>query len=550
MYFEDRENIRKPGQQGNQLRTRRDPGEYRERRGQEAQEQTVRRVRRTAPHSMQRNGIRYNEDGNGQERGSQIRFRSRPVEASYEEEFDEELQRHDPVRQGRRSSGRRRRRKPLRTVIILFVILCLLYAAWIYVKPMIGAKYWTVAVFGVDSRDGNLGKGALSDVIMVASINRRNGDIKIVSVYRDTYLKIDKDGTYHKLNEAYFKGGHEQALQALSENLDLKIDDYVTFNWASVAKAINALGGVDIDISDAEFSYINAFITETVNSTGIGSVQLKKAGANHLDGVQAVAYGRLRLMDTDFNRTARQRKILELAMDKAKKAKMKTLADIAADILPELSTSMDAGDISELAGNIKRYNIADSSGFPFARTTMKIGKMDCVVPATLNSNVTELHKLLYDLDTYTPSVTVAGISQHISDKTGIKDPQAAAEEAEIGGGTALKKSSKKSAETAEAPVVKQEETKTAETAESTETESTAEETIETLEKTTESNETAEETKKSSTDSGKNSTQGPASEKPAETGETAAGPGQDAGNGNSDGGSAEGPGNELANADAG
>ena len=107
-------------------------------------------------------------------------------------------------------------------------------------------------------------------------------------------------------------------MKALERNLNLHIDDYATFNWKAVVDAINVLGGVDIEISDKEFAYINSFITETVNSTGVGSYQLEHSGMNHLDGVQAVAYARLRLMDTDFNRTERQRKVLGQAMEKAK----------------------------------------------------------------------------------------------------------------------------------------------------------------------------------------------------------------------------------------
>ena len=168
--------------------------------------------------------------------------------------------------------------------------------------------HWTVAVFGLDSRDGNT-DNALADVQMICSIDRATGEIKLVSVYRDTYLKIDSEGTYHKINEAYFKGGHEQALYALEENLDLDIDDYAAFNWKTVAEAINVLGGIDLEITNAEFDYINSFITETVESTGIASVHLTQPGMNHLDGVQAVAYSRLRLMDTDFQISYKKVKI-------------------------------------------------------------------------------------------------------------------------------------------------------------------------------------------------------------------------------------------------
>ena len=219
------------------------------------------------------------------------------------------------MERGRTSAGRqqgqmakRRKKGRWKGILLLLLVAFIGYGAWLFLHKPTG--YWNIAVFGVDSRDGNT-KNALADVQMICSIDRATGEIRLVSVYRDTYLKINSEGTYHKINEAYFKGGHKQAVSALEENLDIKIDDYATFNWKSVAEAINILGGIDLEITPAEFKYINGFITETVNSTGIGSYQLEQAGMNHLDGVQAVAYSRLRLMDTDFQRTERQRKVVE-----------------------------------------------------------------------------------------------------------------------------------------------------------------------------------------------------------------------------------------------
>lgn len=222
--------------------------------------------------------------------------------------------------------AKRRKRK---IVIILFEVLIFLsviiFAAYSYVDKRLSGMsrldwnpdeiknieiseekqeqmkgYWTIAVFGVDSRNSSVGKGNNSDVNMVCNINMDTGEIKLVSVYRDTYLNISDKNSYNKINAAYLQGGPEQAVKALNKNLDLDIDDYATFNWKAVADAINILGGIDVEISKAELYYINAFITETVKATGVYSVHLKKTGMNHLDGVQAVAYGRLRLMDTDW----------------------------------------------------------------------------------------------------------------------------------------------------------------------------------------------------------------------------------------------------------
>ena len=327
--------------------------------------------------------------------------------------------RQEPVHGAR---AHHKRRKGKSTGKILCLAFLLIAGIFLYNHFRAGG-YWTVAVYGVDSRDGNLGKGALSDVEMLASINKKTGEIRLVSVFRDSYLRIsDNKDDYDKINEAYFLGGHDQAVSALENNLDIKIDDYATFNWKAVVDAINILGGVDIEITDKEFAYINSFITETVNSTGVGSYQLEHSGMNHLDGVQAVAYARLRLMDTDFNRTERQRKVLGQAMEKAKTAGFKTLSSLVGAVYPQISTSIGADDLVSLAKNAKKYYIGQTSGFPFSHQEMKIGKKSCVIPTTLESNVVQLHAFLYDEESYAASSQVKEISSYIAQKTGLGDP--------------------------------------------------------------------------------------------------------------------------------
>ena len=369
------------------------------------------------------------------------------------------------------------------------------YGGWLFLHKPTGT--WTVAVFGVDSRDGNT-KKALADVQMICTLDRETGEIRLVSVYRDTYLKIDSKGTYHKINEAYFKGGQKQAVDALAENLDLDINDYATFNWKAVAEAINVLGGIDLEITPAEFKYINAFITETVNSTGLGSVQLKQAGPNHLDGVQAVAYCRLRLMDTDFQRTERQRKVITLALEKARQADAATLTSLAKAILPQISTSVGIDDVLPLVKDISRYHIADTAGFPFSRETKRVGKMDCVIPTTLESNVIQLHHFLYGENTlYSPSSAVKKISAHISEETGLYEEGKAAPSSSSGKNSSGSGSSGKQTESSQkATQPSVPETSTSQTEESAEKEETAstEETTETV-NVKESEKETEETEK-------------------------------------------------------
>lgn len=323
---------------------------------------------------------------------------------------------------GRNTERKKKRNGKKQGFLKALLLAAVLLAGYLLFQRVTDDGYWTIAIFGVDSRDGKLEKGALSDVEMICSINKKTGEMRLVSVFRDSYMRIDNDDNYHKINEAYFKGGHKQAVEALEQNLDLRIDDYATFNWKAVVDGINVLGGIDIEVTDSEFAYINGFITETVNSTGVGSYQLEHSGMNHLDGVQAVAYARLRLMDTDFNRTERQRKVLNLAMEKAKAADFNTLKTLIGTVFPQVSTSIGVDDLVMMAKDARKYYIGQTSGFPFSHTEMKIGKMDCVIPTTLESNVVQLHNFLYDDDSYTPSGMVKKISSHIAEKSGIGDP--------------------------------------------------------------------------------------------------------------------------------
>ena len=329
----------------------------------------------------------------------------------------------DRRRTSSRHSGGHARKKKKKTgfLTILCLAAAIIAGTWVF-HSFRDDGYWTIAVFGVDSRDGNTGKGALSDVEMLCSIHKKTGEIRLLSVFRDTYLRIDQKEDFDKINEAYFLGGPEQAINALEDNLDLQIDDYATFNWKAVVDAINVLEGVDIDITDKEFPYINSFITETVNSTGVGSYQLEHSGMNHLDGVQAVAYARLRLMDTDFNRTERQRKVLGQAMEKAKNSDLKTLTTLIGTVYPQIKTSVGVDNLAGMAKNAKKYYISQTSGFPFSHQEIKIGKKACVVPTTLESNVVQLHSFLYNTENYVPSENLKSISSHIIEVSGFGDP--------------------------------------------------------------------------------------------------------------------------------
>ena len=144
---------------------------------------------------------------------------------------------------------------------------------------------------------------------------------------------------------------------------------------------------------------------------------------NHLDGVQAVAYGRLRLMDSDYARTERQRLIIQKAFEKAKKADFATLNSLIGNMSAMCATNINMNDILPMAKNISKYHLGETTGFPAARgeQKIKIGKnnLSCVIPQTLVSNVTSLHNFLYGEENYTPSSTVQTISKKIAELTGL-----------------------------------------------------------------------------------------------------------------------------------
>ncbi len=397
----------------------------------------------------------------------------------------------------RKKAAKRKKKGPF---ILLFILgFLVLFSGVLYAKRWMKDRdgYWNIAVFGVDSRDGGLEKGALADVQMLASINKKTGEIRLVSVYRDTYVQINEDGDFHKINEAYFKGGHKQALETLKRNLDVDVDDYATFNWKAVADAINILGGVDLEITESEFAYINSFITATVESTGIGSFHLEHAGLNHLDGVQAVAYSRLRLMDTDYNRTERQRKVVSLALEKAKQADFNTLSALAGVVLSEISTSVGLEDVIPLAKDVNHYYLGQTGGFPFAKTTAMVEKLDCVIPMTLESNVIFLHQFLFDRENYQPSASVKKISGIISERTGIyEEGKSSGADKDLSGtiGNPGKDSAGGSSSNEAGNSSDKENTKAPSAQEALPSEESAEQTAEDAEKESTQQETQEETK--------------------------------------------------------
>ena len=279
-------------------------------------------------------------------------------------------------------------------------------------------NYRNIALFGVDSRGGELVKGTLSDCIIIASVNLDTGDVKLVSVYRDTYLNLGND-KYNKCNSAYSSGGAEQAIKMLNMNLDMDIKDFVTVGFGGLTATINALGGVYLDVDSEELEHINNYQRTMAEELGMDWKPVETTGYQLLNGLQATAYCRIRYKTgNDFARAAAQREVIQAIADVAKKSDLQTLTKVANDVSKYVYTSFSLDEIIDLLGEISKYNIVDQTGFPREdiRGSDTLGsKGSCVFPINLVENVKWLHEYLFDDTTYEPSEQVVEYSKIIHD---------------------------------------------------------------------------------------------------------------------------------------
>lgn len=279
--------------------------------------------------------------------------------------------------------------------------------------------YLNVALFGLDSREGDLGKGNRSDTMMIASLNKATGEVKLVSVYRDTLLELD-DGSYNKANAAYAFGGPEGAISMINRSMDMDISKYVAVNFNALVDVIDALGGLDITLTDAEVVHMNNYCVETSKVTGVDYTRIEPevAGTYHLNGVQAVSYSRIRYTGGgDFERTSRQRHVLELIAEKAQSASFSTLNKIIDKVFPQVSTNFTIAEMIAYAKDIAKYKLGDSMGFPDNNSFDMLDVVGSVViPETLTSNVEDVHKFLFGDDGYTISSNITDMEAGIREK--------------------------------------------------------------------------------------------------------------------------------------
>lgn len=338
----------------------------------------------------------------------------------------------------------RRKRKLILFIVEVMVILILLAALFVIIKLNklnntgdldedklninIDAKtqelldgYTNIALFGIDNRSTGKYESGNSDCIMIASINNDTKEVRLISVYRDSFLAVDDDDDLRKLNAAYAKGGPTGAVAALNKNLDLDIKEYVAVDFNAVMEVVDALGGIELDISSKEAETMKIYINEMNEVMGTNGTAVSGPGLQTVNGIQALAYCRDRYSGgDDYGRTERQRTVISKIVEKAKAASLPTLNKVIDKLFPDISTSLSRSEILGLAAGIKDYELADTQGWPFQLTTERMGGKlgDVVVPTDLETNVNLLHQYLFDVEDYETTQTVKNISKSVINESG------------------------------------------------------------------------------------------------------------------------------------
>lgn len=346
-----------------------------------------------------------------------------------------------PVHPLSNSSGpspKTKKKWPRRLLIVLVVLALLAGGGYAGVRHYINSKlnkvkhtsvkkselscvdvkgYVNIALLGVDSR--KMDKTNLADnntdCMMIISLNTKTNEVSLLSVYRDTYLPVDDDGNFGKINSAFQNGGAAQTMQSLNQAMDLDISNYVLFNFKMVSDLVNAVGGITVDVKDYEIQQLNKYTIQTANNIGQKKYNLvTKPGKQKLEGVQAVSYGRIRKgVGDDYKRTSRMRVVVTKVMNKVKGSSVTKLNKIMDICLKQCETSLSNSDMLNLAMRLSKMKIKQSVGWPFEVTEGYANQQAVVYPDNLLENVKELHKKLFGQKNYEPTSTVKEIAEKL-----------------------------------------------------------------------------------------------------------------------------------------
>lgn len=294
-----------------------------------------------------------------------------------------------------------------------------------------------IALVGVDARGvegSELAESMNSDTIILCCIDHDKQEIRMVSIMRDTWMNMakytDEYYEFDKANSAYNRGGPESMLSMLNTNLDFALTDYVTVNFKALADAIDVLGGLDIEMTNAECVHANSYNREVSEAQGVEYEAIPYdedlgddySEVRHVSGALATSYARIRYGGgDDAKRTGRQRIVINLMVQKLKQNPTK-IPEILDKVMGNVSTSLTKNEILELGMHAVTYTMGTSYAYPFQlcygeNVVNALGE-DVVIPVTLEFNVRELHEYLYPGLSYEPSAAVTEYSDYIARKSG------------------------------------------------------------------------------------------------------------------------------------
>lgn len=294
-----------------------------------------------------------------------------------------------------------------------------------------------IALVGVDARGvegSELAESMNSDTIILCCIDHDKQEIRMVSIMRDTWMNMakytDEYYEFDKANSAYNRGGPESMLSMLNTNLDFALTDYVTVNFKALADAIDVLGGLDIEMTNAECVHANNYNREVSEAQGVEYEAIPYdedlgddySEVRHVSGALATSYARIRYGGgDDAKRTSRQRIVINLMVQKLKQNPTK-IPEILDKVMGNVSTSLTKNEILELGMHAVTYTMGTSYAYPFQlcygeNVVNALGE-DVVIPVTLEFNVGELHEYLYPGLSYEPSAAVTEYSDYIARKSG------------------------------------------------------------------------------------------------------------------------------------
>lgn len=294
-----------------------------------------------------------------------------------------------------------------------------------------------IALVGVDARGvegSELAESMNSDTIILCCIDHDKQEIRMVSIMRDTWMNMakytDEYYEFDKANSAYNRGGPESMLSMLNTNLDFALTDYVTVNFKALADAIDVLGGLDIEMTNAECVHANNYNREVSEAQGVEYEAIPYdedlgddySEVRHVSGALATSYARIRYGGgDDAKRTSRQRIVINLMVQKLKQNPTK-IPEILDKVMGNVSTSLTKNEILELGMHAVTYTMGTSYAYPFQlcygeNVVNALGE-DVVIPVTLEFNVRELHEYLYPGLSYELSAAVTEYSDYIARKSG------------------------------------------------------------------------------------------------------------------------------------